>query len=170
MPPIIPRQSTCSIGLMPSPASRLSFSGIPHREIAPPGHLVWVQKKDDEYSKLEQFYADWIRDVAATEELFAKHIRGNSDLNDADLRQHRFALCHLMAAGERLAFNFLCLDGKKDVKSYVNLIDEKVTALRKEFIDWHTPEGYQDSVPDSFKDGMKEAAEGKLLEFPDAET
>ena len=138
------------------------------REVSPPSHRGWLQEREDEYAALERCYSEWNSDVTKIEELLLKHVHNNDNLNDADLRQHRFQLCRLMFSGEQLAFGFLCLDGDNDVKSYVNLIDGKVIALRKEFIEWHTPSGYQDPVPESFKSGMKEAEEGKLLEFPDA--
>ena len=142
---------------------------MPQGEIAPAGFWVWKERKDDEYSQLEQSYSAWIKEVAEFEELFAKHVHNNPDLQDTDIRQHRYTLCLLMMFGERIALDFLGLsDGSKNVASYLELIDDKVKGLRKEFIEWHTPVDFHDPVPDSFKVGMKEAAEGKLLEFPDA--
>jgi len=139
------------------------------REIAPPSHREWLREQEDAYSQLETQFAAWIKDVACSEEIFKRQVRENPEMNDSDVRQHRMHLCRLMMAGEHVAFEFLSLNEEgKSVENYVRLIDEKVEALRTEFIEWHTPEGFADPVPDSFKEGMRDAKKGKLVEFPDA--
>ncbi len=86
-------------------------------------------------------------------------------MNDVDLRQHRQYLYVALANGEDLAVEFIAYEGGADVANYVKLIDQKLGELRKTLHEWHAPIDFQDDIPESFKQSVREVAQGKIFDL-----
>ena len=54
---------------------------------------------------------------------------------------------------------------EKEALAAVNLLDEKLAVLRNILWKWHGPLEAQSDVSDSFKQGAKEADEGKIVDL-----
>jgi hypothetical protein len=145
---------------------------FPTREIPPKTHRVWLEEQEDEYSKLEKSYCVWLSQLAIAEDLFKRNVYENQEFTDSDARQHRYGLCKLMASGEKLAFDFLVHGEKEDapIGDYVASLDQKLGGLRRTLHLWHGPVEDQKDVPESFKNGMQEVADGKVVEMERAFT
>lgn len=138
------------------------------REISPPSHRAWLEAQEGKYAQLETRYSDWLKVLTETEELFKKHVYENENFTDSDARQHRFLLCDLLAVGEELAFDFLVLQDGTDVQSYVTLIDLKLDVLRRTLHSWHGPVDEQKDIPQSFKKGIADIDDGKVVTMDQA--
>jgi hypothetical protein len=142
----------------------LQFS---RREIAPAGPHVWFRETQGKFASLEREFSEWTAEIQSNEELFKKHIYGNDKPTQLDFRQHRASLSVTIAWGETLALKFLEAEGQS-VDRYVELIDEKIVALRSVLHEWHGPIEGDAKLPESLHNKWKEAQEGRGLEDLDA--
>jgi hypothetical protein len=135
------------------------------REAAPPGHRRWAAEQKDKFSQLEERFQQWLAAIQYCEDLFQKHVYGNPNPSQLDFRQHRGTLFELIGEGEAIATDY-CVLREENVEQYVALIDSKNEQLFRVLLQWHMLPNFQDEVPESFKQGMRDAADGKLMTFP----
>lgn len=140
-----------------------STSSISSREIAPRNQWVWLSEKPGHFASLEKDFNEWVAGVQGNEVLFRKHVYENDHPSQFDFRQHRAGLSVAIARGESLALLFLSSEGG-GTQRYVDLIDEKVAALRVVLHEWHGEISGDANLPESLRDGLKEAEEGHGLE------
>jgi hypothetical protein len=137
------------------------------REVSPKGQKPWLV--EDENQLLESAFASWMTDVAENEKLFQKHVYDNPNPTDLDLRQHRARLFALLTDGEHLAlayFSWGNQHGKmKEVMPYIALLDQKLKAILDAVISWHGGPGAQTDIPESFKQSMREAEQGNIVDL-----
>src|SRR4051794_12497219 len=105
-------------------------------EIAPAPSHVWLREKHGELALLEKEFSAWVAEIQSNEELFKKHVYENENPTQLDFRQHRASLSVTIAWGETLALKFVEVEGQGGER-YVDLIDEKIIALRSVFHEWH---------------------------------
>ena len=132
-------------------------------------HQMWIGEKEDIGEILDKALSKWILDVSANELLFREHVFDNPDVNELDLRQHRGRLYALLADGEHLALGPIeyatRTEPKKDVSAKVNLLDQELKALFDDLVRWHGSLETQSACPEGFKQAVKEAAEGKIVDL-----
>ncbi|MGI8605084.1 MAG: hypothetical protein ACR2OZ_19095 [Verrucomicrobiales bacterium] len=139
------------------------------RPICPPSHQRWIESQEDNFQQCLNAFKAWLEWKADAEGLFAKHVYDNPSPTLSDFRQHRISLFSLLGAGERLVMDFYThAPDTKTAHRHASKMDEHLQELLRVVLEWHTPPDFTDPVPDSFKQGMKEARAGKLREFPGA--
>ena len=121
-------------------------------------------EKHGEFASLEKDFGAWVAEIQGNEELFRKHVYENDHPSQLDFRQHRASLSVAIARGESLALLFLSSEGE-GAPHYVDLIDEKITALRAVLHEWHGEIQGDANLPESLREGLKEAEEGRGLEI-----
>jgi hypothetical protein len=155
-------QAFMSIGAT-TPTSRL------RREIAPKSHRLWQTQNEDIASSLQSLFTSWFSDVSESEANFKKFVYENSELHQMDLRQHRILLHSLLRDGEELAFlylNYAYTSNKlEDVKPIIAVIENKLKELFDVLLSWHGDLSIQKDIPESFKTGIQDIKEGKILDF-----
>ncbi len=146
---------------MPSPAV---ISDTPRRETLPPDLRLWINEEvADRFQEAEAQFQDWLKALGKMEALFAKHVYRNDDATQLDFRQHRQCLYASLARGEALAVDFETLGESAGAPKYVELIDEKLEALRAVLREWHGPAD-DPALPQSCRQGFFEARNGIGLE------
>jgi hypothetical protein len=115
----------------------------------------------------EENFRRWSKYLEECEEKFRLHVYEKEEPSDLDFRQHRANLFQALYLGEDLALAFLALQNQEAAAPYLKLIEMKKDGLFRVLLDWHLPPDFVDSVPESFKEGMRAIAEGKISEFPD---
>jgi hypothetical protein len=140
------------------------------REFPFPGHQVWVREEADAIVALEGRYAQWLASLAEIEGMFKQHVYESEEPAETDFRQHRQFLYTHLAIGEELAVDFLTTEGAEAERArpYVELIDQKLDALRAVLHAWHGDLEAQNDLPDSFKQGLRDLAEGRTVEMESA--
>jgi hypothetical protein len=140
------------------------------REIVPQGFVshVAVTWERDEASVLETRFTTWLTNVNASEGVFRLNVYENSDLQDSDLRQHRIILFALLCEGENLALDFIKYGAEsnkaEEVAPSVQVVEIKVKALFDVLLAWHGPFKGQSDIPESLKQAVREAEEGKIVD------
>jgi hypothetical protein len=128
-----------------------------------------VERGPDPEKWLSMQLASWLKDVAESEEVFRQHVYENKDVTQMDFRQHRASLFAFLSDGENLAIGYTlwaeATKKEKEALAAVNLLDEKLAVLRNILWKWHGPLEAQSDVPESFKQGAKEADEGKIVDL-----
>jgi hypothetical protein len=149
-----------TIEIPPAPVARIN------RSMSPATPTGWVQPEDPA-TAITREIGDWFKQLSEAEGLFKKHIYGNENINESDIRQHRCHLCALLAEGELLALNVLILSEQTNLpanefKPVVDTIDQKVKKLYGQLFEYHGPIESQPDIPESFKQATREVNEGKL--------
>jgi hypothetical protein len=112
---------------------------------------------------------DWLKQVEDNEILFRQHVYQNENLTSFDVRQHRARLFDMIANGEHIALTFLEWGIKnsrlEEVKPTVEFIDQRTQKLLLILREWHGSPDQQTDVPESFKQAMREIAEGNLSDL-----
>lgn len=117
----------------------------------------------------EKAFQNWLENLTRLEETFNRYVYTNPEVNQSDFRQHRAWLMRAISDGELIAWDFESIRDQDGSPQYIELIDAKIATLFKTLLEWHLPADFTDPVPDSFKRGMKQAAEGKVMDFPGGE-
>jgi hypothetical protein len=140
-----------------------------YREAAPVSNRLWLRSQDEGAAALEAQLGVWIQRVSENQELFLKHVYDNPDLSELDLRQHRARLVTMVSEGEWLALAHIewadSLSREEEIQTAIKLIDQKNQELLKVLFQWHGQLENQPDIPDSFKQAVKENAEGKIAEL-----
>lgn len=145
----------------------------PRREVAPPFHRAWLAAQDDKLAAFEEFFASWLKGLSTFEETARCRLYENQEFHPLDLRHHRAALGELIADGEALAlesFKLLNEDlvDQPHVDAHVKLIDQHLAKLTARLHQWHGALEDQADVPESFKSGIRDLEEGKVVDFDKA--
>lgn len=121
--------------------------------------------KRGRFTLLEQRYAEWIGCMQNAELDFKRFVYENQNLGETDFRQHRQLLYGFLAMGEEIAVDFLMLEGvaEERVLPYIALADQKLNSLRGVLHAWHGPIEEQKDLPASFKKGVRDLAEGRIV-------
>jgi hypothetical protein len=148
-------------------APTFQLISTPLRELAPWSHRAGRGGNEEAFSMVEQDYAAWISSLSKGEALFKKHVYDNPEAEDYDFRQHRAKLYLLLAQGEALAVELLSLSSANEasVVNYVALIDQKLDGLRAVLRAWHGSLEEQADVPASFKQGIEDLGQGRLVDM-----
>jgi hypothetical protein len=110
-------------------------------------------------------FAEWSRVLGDFNKLASENLYEKSNFTMLDIRQHSAALHQMIGQGEMIAVQFLSLQMPKETESYVSFIDEQVKRLHDILTDWHGDPELHDDTPDSFKEAMREYAEGKTVDL-----
>jgi len=143
------------------------------REVAPPSHRAWLKAAHDKVAQFEESFAEWLQALSRFEDSARSRLYKNDAPHPLDLRYHRALLAELIANGENLAieaFGLLekALVDEEHVTQHVGLIDQRLVQLTARMHQWHGTLLDQSDVPQSFKDGVKDIAEGKIVEIEKA--
>lgn len=144
---------------MPQAACQLT----PSRETAPPSFQRWIVERADQFAQCEERFRHWLECIAESEDAFRKHVYENPKVKQVDFRQHRQGLFWLLSVGENIATDFQLLGEQDRSGHYIGLIDVKCEELFHTLLEWHMPVNFKDQVPDSFKRGMQDIADGKVV-------
>ena len=139
---------------------------------------IWVYENRDEVALLKEEFSGWLSWIGKNEKLFEQNVYKNPNMNWLDLHQHRARLFALMSHGESLIVKFYELGAEKKIEpeDYFKLIQKNLESLAETFNTWHGPLNIQEDIPEDFKEGIRDIAEGKILDldkaltekFPDA--
>jgi len=146
---------------MPLPAQSSISRGV-----APPAHHRWLEERSDVFENLVASTSAMLQGIEKSRALFKKHVHENPDAGPFDFRQHRAALFRLMADADEIILEFCMLKEPERVAPYVTALDNVIAELLTETMEWHAPEGYSDSVPESFKRSIREMDARNVLDFP----
>jgi hypothetical protein len=131
----------------------------------------WVEEEEaDELTKAKSDFSLWLSAIAKNELLFERHVYKNPNLSDLDLHQHRSLLFGLLSFGERLIVAFYKLGAAKsiDPSNYFKLIQQNLDSLLESFNAWHGPLEAQEDIPEEFVEGIRDIAEGKIVDLDKA--
>ena len=151
--------------------SRLRKPAIPASSAHPTQVYSWIQEGEpDEVTKAKNDFNFWLNGIAKNEALFEKHVYKNPHLTDLDLVQHRSRLYGLLSHGEQLIVTFYMLGSREkiDPASYFKLIQENIETLLTTLDTWHGPLEAQQDIPEDFKEGIRDIAEGKIVDLDKA--
>jgi hypothetical protein len=157
-------------------ASRVKAMGVPTTAFAASSfHQIqfhpWPEEEVvDELTKAKSDFSLWLNAIAKNEALFERYVYKNPNLTDVDLHNHRSILFAMLSYGERLIVAFYKLGAAKtiDPSNYFKLIQQNLDALLEAFNAWHGPLEAQDDIPEDFKEGMRDIAEGKIVDLDTA--
>lgn len=137
------------------------------REVSPPSHRVWLEQRQTEAEELQQQFSEWLEYLGTNEALFKRHVYENPEAGQMDFRQHRMRLYGLLHNGENLALRYEALS-EPESAAFVAVIEQKLKELQRTLLEWHMPLDFEDSVPESFKEGVKAIDAGRVLDMEHA--
>ena len=131
--------------------------------------------QEDEPSMLRKEYAAWIERVKVAQATAAKQLYDNPNSCTIQLRFHLQNFAALLSRGQMMVLKAydLCSKGEAPDDFFaeeISAIDGFVPDLVERLHMWHGPIDSQIDIPDSFKRGVKDIDEGRLVDMEHALT
>lgn len=144
------------------------LKGTPAEAVIP----KWQDLEEEAEVNLDALYAVWQETIDRTSRLFQEHVYNNPNADEYDYRQHRMFLYNMLWLGEQLVMTLVRLKrlGINGTEPYVARGDAKLGELRETLDLWHGDPEHQKDIPESFKQSMRELAEGNVVDFDVAVT
>ena len=143
------------------------------REIAPPSHREWAAQEIDKGAEWNEIFEKWTTFVGAFFRVAKKRLYDNSDFTELDLRFHRHGAATLICDGEALVVNGGTLVQEEiidaeEMRLRIEIIDRSLAKLTRALHQWHGAIEDQADIPESFKSGIRDLEQGKVVDFDKA--
>lgn len=153
----------------------MGFSGVrrttsAHVHADAPVYYWGPPTDKDVIAKAKEAFDGWEALIGNNEKAFEQYVYKNPELHETDLIQFRSRIFTMLSLGEDVALQFyrLATANKMDATEYFKKIDQHMQTLIATLNDWNSPLETQSDIPDDFKQGIRDIAEGKVVDLEKA--
>lgn len=152
------------------PTTTKTHAEAPSTDVINHVRKEWNPAQEDEVSKLKKDYAEWIVRAQATQATAAKQLYDNPDSCPIQLRFHLLNFASLLSRGQIMVLKAFDLCSKGEAKEdffeqEIANIDSLVPDLVDRLHAWHGSVDSQHDIPESFKRGVKDIDDGKVVDM-----